>query len=398
LGLSPDTYYVVVTDGNNCTAFDTAIVVQPIPLDIEIEAFPVTCFEGSDGRIEVTVTGGSPDYSYAWNLVPDTIEDLSGIPAGLYAVTATDQVGCIIDASVTVVEPNPIVGPNQQVSICVRDSLLIGGLWRKINGTYSDTLASFLGCDSVQQVDLLIVDSFVVNVSHAMCQDDPPFIVGNSSYNTTGIYRDRLMAAGECDSIVVTDLLVYPQIGLYAIPEIDTFTLGQDEGIQIDIMNNPGVTITDYDWDPTTWLHCTDCREFAIFSVQEGGSVPETATEYIIIATDDNSCLDTAMVTIIFDAEATIYIPNAFTPNQDGRNDVFYVYGHGFTDFNLKIFNRWGELLFESFNQNDGWDGTYRGKLMNPGVYVYYVDVKFITGIAPPGYIKYKKGSVTLIR
>ncbi len=394
--LSPGNYILTVTDSNMCEKIDTAAVIEPVPLAIDIDAFPATCFNGSDGKIEVTVTGGSPDYSYLWTPVTDTTEDLAGIPAGTYAITVTDQGGCTTDASASVNQPLLITNTVSRQR-CDGDSLLVGGGYQTTGGRYIDTLQTTIGCDSVLYTDLSFVANFSDTIQPSICSYQT-FSIGGSVYDESGTYIDTLTASGGCDSIVWTDLLVFPDIGLDGRPALDTFTLGVNEGIQIDIINNPGITIVDYEWDHATWLNCTDCNSFAIFSVQEGATYPESITEYIISATDENNCIDSTKVTIVFDAEANIYIPNAFSPNQDGSNDVFYVYGRGFTDFNLKIFNRWGELIFESFDQNYGWDGTYRGKLLPPGVFVYYVDVKFISGIAPPEYQLYRKGSVTLLR
>jgi len=93
------------------------------------------------------------------------------------------------------------------------------------------------------------------------------------------------------------------------------------------------------------------------------------------------------------------YVPNAFTPNGDGINDVFRVYGSGFISFNLKVFDRWGEKVFETSDPNIGWDGTFRGELLPPDVFVYYVDVEFINNLTPKQFTReYLKGSVTLIR
>jgi gliding motility-associated-like protein len=279
---------------------------------------------------------------------------------------------------------------NVAVSRCRGESYFAGGAYQTQDGSYYDTLQTSIGCDSVLRTDLTFVSEFRQTITPDICSYET-FAIGGSVYNVSGTYIDTLTSAGGCDSIVTTDLLVYPDIGMYARPQTDTFTMGEDEGIAIDIITNSGITIVDYVWDPTTWLNCTNCQESAI-------SVPEADVQYIITVRDNNNCTAKDTVNIFFDAEASIYIPNAFTPNQDGNNDVFYVYGRGFADFHLKIFDRWGELVFESFNQNDGWDGTYRGKLLNPGVFVYYVDVRFITGIAPPEYTKYRKGSVTLLR
>ena len=91
--------------------------------------------------------------------------------------------------------------------------------------------------------------------------------------------------------------------------------------------------------------------------------------------------------------ESFLYVPNAFTPNGDGENDVLYVRGPAIKDMVFRIYDRWGEMVFESFQRPFGWDGTYKGKMMNPDVYDYYLKVTCIDNVET-----IVKGNVTLIR
>jgi gliding motility-associated-like protein len=88
-----------------------------------------------------------------------------------------------------------------------------------------------------------------------------------------------------------------------------------------------------------------------------------------------------------------MYVPNAFSPNGDGINDLFQVFTTGVKVFNLKVFDRWGELVYESDNLGSGWNGKYKGTLMEPGVYVYLVNVTFLDFTT-----KAVKGSLMLVR
>ena len=92
--------------------------------------------------------------------------------------------------------------------------------------------------------------------------------------------------------------------------------------------------------------------------------------------------------------EYSLDVPKAFTPNGDGNNDVVYVKGWGIEELlTFKIFNRWGELVFESHDVNDGWDGTYKGKPQNPDTYVFLVTGRYYSGD-----VKSLKGYITLLR
>jgi gliding motility-associated-like protein len=88
-----------------------------------------------------------------------------------------------------------------------------------------------------------------------------------------------------------------------------------------------------------------------------------------------------------------VFIPNSFSPNGDGRNDVILVYGYIIKEVNFMIFNQWGEKIFESRNQNLGWDGNYKGKPQPSGVYIYVCDM-----ILTDGSKMQKKGSINLVR
>ncbi|MCB0794629.1 MAG: gliding motility-associated C-terminal domain-containing protein, partial [Flavobacteriales bacterium] len=91
--------------------------------------------------------------------------------------------------------------------------------------------------------------------------------------------------------------------------------------------------------------------------------------------------------------EPDIFVPNAFTPNGDGNNDVLFVRGRFITDLEFKIFDRWGEKVFETTDQAVGWDGTFRGEPAGAAVFVYHLRV-----VCEDGRSYFKKGNVTLIR
>jgi gliding motility-associated-like protein len=127
-------------------------------------------------------------------------------------------------------------------------------------------------------------------------------------------------------------------------------------------------------WSPATGLSCTDCP------TPELG--PKFNTIYQVYFTDSNGCSNVASVEVIVICKnVNLFIPNTFSPNGDGSNDIFYPRGRGLERVRLlRIFNRWGEVVFEKkdFPVNDplsGWDGTYKGKKPHADVYVYQAEV-----------------------
>lgn len=132
--------------------------------------------------------------------------------------------------------------------------------------------------------------------------------------------------------------------------------------------------VVSYSWAPVTGLSCTTCPQPI--------AKPNFSTTYQVVATDSNGCRNEASIQVIVLCEnANVFVPNTFSPNGDGRNDVFYVRGSGLARVkSLRIFNRLGEIIFErqNFVANDaskGWDGTYKGRKLSPDTYVYQLDV-----------------------
>jgi gliding motility-associated-like protein len=111
-----------------------------------------------------------------------------------------------------------------------------------------------------------------------------------------------------------------------------------------------------------------------------------------LIVFNDYSCSDTALNQIIVNPALTIFVPNTFTPNGDGLNDTFGVAGEAIQDFDMKIFNRWGQLIYETTNANERWDGTFLGQKVPSGTYVYKVSAS-----SPSGKRQNKEGSVNVI-
>lgn|GEM_PF-2374078 len=140
-----------------------------------------------------------------------------------------------------------------------------------------------------------------------------------------------------------------------------------------------------YAWSPIDGLSCTTCANpFAS---------PTQTTLYYITVVSDSGCISRDSLLVIVDNCNDFFVPDAFSPNGDGHNDILYVRGSCIQELNFEIFDRWGNRVFESLNKELGWDGKYNGSPMNPGTYVYYAKI-----VTTSGQTIMKKGNVTLIR
>jgi gliding motility-associated-like protein len=241
-------------------------------------------------------------------------------------------------------------------------------------------------------VDLSALNAFITNLIDTFCNGDSVF-AGGAFQTSAGIYFDTVPGSGGCDSTIITELIM---IDFSVVSEINSpVTIEQGDTINLAVVTDADSPI--YLWRPPNWLDCLNCSNPNVWP-------PEDHT-FTVIVTDESGCIDSTQIQVLVkavepnvDCFTSIYVPNAFTPNNDGVNDVFYVYGNGIEEIHLIISDRWGNILFESYDLNVGWDGTYRGTLLNPDVFVYYLEVKFCDGSILPYNHDYRKGSVTLIR
>ncbi len=131
-------------------------------------------------------------------------------------------------------------------------------------------------------------------------------------------------------------------------------------------------------------------------STQNPLASPEESTTYQLTIIDGDCIYKTAVLVKVYDficGNPTIYVPNAFTPNQNDQNEKIWVRGNNLTSIYFVIYDRWGEKIFETTDQTVGWDGTYQGEMLDPAVFVYYLEA-----VCSDGQQYFEKGNITLIR
>jgi gliding motility-associated-like protein len=209
-------------------------------------------------------------------------------------------------------------------------------------------------------------------------------------YTTPGDFEIKAIAmnsSGCADT--VTQAIRVNALPAATLPDTLTGTVGMPVMIQ-PATYSPNVV--SYLWSPAEGLSCTTCPQPA--------AKPNFNTTYRVTVTDGNGCRNSAEVrVIVFCHNSNVFVPNTFSPNGDGSNDVFYVRGTGVARVkSLRIFNRFGEVVFErqNFAVNDasaGWDGTFKGRKLAPDTYIYQLDAFCENNVT----VRFD-GSITLIR
>jgi gliding motility-associated-like protein len=307
-------YGVVVTDTNNCQGADAVQLSYFAPPVANLG--PDVSFCSGDS---VVLNPGAFS-SYAWWNGAGT-PTATANSAGWYWVTVTDGNNCTDTDSMQVqnVYANPVVNLGPDTSFCAGESIVLN--------------------PGAGYVSYLWQDASV----------NPTFTTSSQ-----GVYSVTVTDMNNCTgSDAMSVVNVYP---------LPAFTLGPDFGLcrgdQFQIEpDGPSVPVT-YRW--------RDDSNNSFFNVTDTG-------RYWLTVTDVNGCTFGDTVEVFLNCPPTLYIPNAFSPNNDPYNPLFQAYGTNIRNFKMEIFNRWGEFVTELNSMTDSWDGTYGSAPAPQGVYVYKV-------------------------
>jgi gliding motility-associated-like protein len=340
---------------------DTSVIIHPKPI--------------VDAGVDTTICRFSPFTlrptgadSYTWsgttqlsctNCTAPTVRPDS---AAIYYVKGKTVFGCVAEDSVRIKVQQPF-----KISVSKNDTLCVGS---------AITLAA-AGADKYKWTPSLYLSN--ANVADPTTKPDSSVTYRVIGSDSKGCFRDTANIS----------------IKVYPIPTVE-ITNGASINVQagntVKIIAKSSADVTSIRWNPGQWLSCTNCAEPV--------ASPKDNIKYKVTATNEGKCSAIDDVTVnVLCGEANIFMPNTFSPNKDGANDVFYPRGKGvFTIKNLKIFNRWGECIFDKSglsanNPSDGWDGTSKGAQMPSDVYVYVMEVLCTNSVVFPF-----KGNVTLLR
>lgn len=349
-GNTSTTYVLEVVNADGCSATDTMdVVVNPLPQALINVSRTEIC---ADDPILFEANGAD---TYRWipefefpnpNAQTTTINPIS---SALYVLEGMSTEGCASRDSVFVIIQN---GPNANItpdsSICAGDTV-----WLGVSGGVSYYWSTDEEIDTIQVAPDVTTDYWVIPFSNLGCPGDTAF----------------------------SNVRVVPY-------PIAMFNPDSDSGFTpkaIEFINESELAET-YLWDFGDGNTSELINPIHVYN-EEGRYVVK------LTAFNELGCLDTVSFSFLDILRSRLYAPNAFTPNDDGFNEVFRFPHIGIERMTMKIFSRWGDLIYEETSEDPSWDGVYNGVTVPEGVYVYTLDVLEIGGFSYT-----KAGTVTLIR
>jgi gliding motility-associated-like protein len=432
-------YTIRVRDSRGCEiSFPNIVVTQPAPLAGSIlTTTNATCAGGADGTIQVAASGGTTPYQYSTTTTYQPSSTLNVIP-GNYTVTVRDANNCtasipgvvvgLTDNLTLAIDPSQPVCEGRSIKLNV-NSNASSYVWDAAAGlstlTTEDpsvsptapttyTVHATLGnCSRAASVNVDVLPAPVADAgapgdicfghdyqlggsggvgyswAPTLYLDDPNSPAPNVIQPAPGIttYSLSVTGANGCTSLIPSKVVVKvtPPLSIKVTP-VDTIV---HAGAVFNLLAVSGGTY--YEWTPPTGLNNPTIPNPTVTASATVGDV----MIYQVVASSSAGCESLpATVTIKVYKGPEIYVPTAFSPNNDGRNEVFYPVPVGIKKLNyFRVFNRWGQLIFATTTFNHGWDGKMGGKEQGSDVYVWMVE-----GITETGQVITKQGIVTLVR
>lgn len=359
-------FFVKVTDSvSGCQVLDS-VFVEVIPCEDTLDVSIQTSVSEKCGIQNVLFTANSPleDVDYKWfkgsTLLSenDSLELVFNAPETIELVLIISKEGLCSD-TITYNYTAVFVGTSYSVedySLC-SDSLLLIDLNIQTNQTY-EVFWSHLGGQAFSTDNILFQANVDTILSFRIVLSDGCIIEDQLSIQISDI---EISATADRDVVQPGTV-----VQLEAFPDNDYVFSWQPASI----LNNPLVA------DPLATVQST--------------------TLFTVTATDSSGCFDTSSVLVVVEDicdESTLFIPSAFSPNGDGKNDTWRVRGVSIEALNVMVFNRWGEKVFETTDLNGFWDGSFDGKLAEGNVFGYYAEVWCVGGLRIE-----RKGNVTLLK
>jgi len=353
--LAAGSYTVTVTDGNGCQQTATVTVASLNgPTAVISASADVSCAGLTDGSATVTTSGGTPGYTYSWSPSGGSGATAPNLAAGSYTVTVTDAAGCTAQANATI---------GSAIAIVIAETITASTCG---NADGSISVVASGGAGSYTYVWTPAGNTATLNN-----------IPG-------GNYGITVTDANGCTATESYTVVPTGSLNANVTPISTTILAG--ETVVLTASTTPSVPGATYLWNPATDLSCSTCANPT--------ASPSETTIYTVTVTSPDGCTGTASATVFIELVCGEYfMPTIFSPDGNFQNDELCLYGSCFVELSLKIYDRWGEKVFETTDQAKCWDGTYKGKPMNAASYVYVLELTLQDGTTVS-----EKGNVTLVR
>ena len=335
------TYWVTATSFGCPVISDTLTVISQSAPVVEL-GNDITIDCNSTVLLDPNISGGSGVYNYLWN--NNSTSNTLNTGGGFYSVIVTDdQTGCYGEDSINITEGQP---PNTVIS--GGGSICSDGSTVQINFLYDG---------------LIPWDLQYYNQTDTFLQTNIQTANYSITTSTSGTYQIlNVLDYNDCMSNYSGQAIVQVNQMPEAVLSPDSYILYIGDTLLIQLPE-------DYSYYQWFDQNNDSISNSSVLSIYQAG-------DYYVYVEDQNGCFDYSNSVTVDEVPRTeLYVPNTFTPNADWHNEVFTVYGKNIKEYSLKIFNRWGDLLFESNDIQKHWDGYFKGRKVDENKYLYYIEI-----------------------
>ena len=335
------TYWVTATSFGCPVISDTLTVISQSAPVVEL-GNDITIDCNSTVLLDPNISGGSGVYNYLWN--NNSTSNTLNTGGGFYSVIVTDdQTGCYGEDSINITEDQP---PNTVIS--GGGSICSDGSTVQINFLYDG---------------LIPWDLQYYNQTDTFLQTNIQTANYSITTSTSGTYQIlNVLDYNDCMSNYSGQAIVQVNQMPEAVLSPDSYILYIGDTLLIQLPE-------DYSYYQWFDQNNDSISNSSVLSIYQAG-------DYYVYVEDQNGCFDYSNSVTVDEVPRTeLYVPNTFTPNADWHNEVFTVYGKNIKEYSLKIFNRWGDLLFESNDIQKHWDGYFKGRKVDENKYLYYIEI-----------------------
>jgi len=387
--LSNGDIITVVMNSSVACASPASVTSSPITLNLSTSVIPSVTITVNPGTIicigqavsftAVPVNGGSPQYQ--WQVNGSNVSGANGPIFTSSTLSSGDDVRVIMTSTAACAVPSSATSQALTMTVSTDVNTAVG-ITANAGGPVCKgapvTFAAAPVNGGSTPVYKWYVNGLLVNTT-----TESVFVT--SALNTGQVVTCSMTSSLACASPATVSsqgitIAFSPGLSVDAGEDVRVY-LGSS--VQLQATENANWT---YNWLPVQGLSCTNCSD--------PKASPLVNTTYIVQVTDQTyGCTGTDSVFVEVYEQTDVFVPSAFSPNNDGANDVLYVRGNGIKDFEFQVYNRYGQQVFRSNSQSAGWDGTFQGKELDSGVFNYLLTGSFLNGEDIS-----QKGNVTLQR